>query len=74
MLWNLVEKGIVVLACDALGIGVISTAINVVGVLTAVVAIMAADDPQTEVKNVVKDWAINKVGDRVVGAVIGALV
>jgi hypothetical protein len=74
MLWNLVEKGIVVLACDALGIGVISTAINVVGVLTAVVAIMAADDPQTEVKNIVKDWAINKVGDRVVGAVIGALV
>jgi hypothetical protein len=74
MLWNLVEKGIVVLACDALEVGLISSAINVVGVLTTVVAVIAADDPQTEVKNVMKDWAINKVGDRVVGSVIGVLV
>ena len=74
MLWNLVEKGVVVLACDLLGIGANSTAVNVVGALTTVVAIIAADDPHTEIKNLVKNWAINKIGDRVVGAVIGALV
>jgi hypothetical protein len=34
---------------------------------------IAADDPQVEAKYAVKDWAINKISDRVATAVIGAL-
>ena len=50
MLWSLV-KGVVVLACEVVGIGVIPVALNVVGVLTTVVTIVGADDPPTEVKS-----------------------
>jgi hypothetical protein len=73
MLWNLV-KGVVVLACEVAGIGAIPVALNVVGVLTGVVTILAADDPQTEVKNAVRDWAIDKVADRIVTAAVIAIV
>ena len=73
MLWNLV-KGVVVLACEVAGIGVIPAALNVVGVLTTVVTILAADDPQIEVQNAVRDWAIDKVADRIVTAAVVAIV
>jgi hypothetical protein len=35
----------------------------VVGVLTT--TILRADDPQTEVRNALTDWVIDKVADRV---------
>jgi hypothetical protein len=50
MLWNLV-KGVVVLACEVAGVGVIPAALTVVGVLTTTSTILRADDPQTEVRN-----------------------
>jgi hypothetical protein len=56
------------------GIGVIPAALNVVGVLTTVVTILRADDPKTEVKNAVRDWAIDKVADRIVTAAVIAIV
>jgi len=55
MLWNLV-KGVVVLACEVAGLGVIPAALSVAGVLTTIVTIIGADDPQTEVRNVLTDW------------------
>jgi hypothetical protein len=70
MLWSLI-KGAIVLACEVAGVGVIPTAIYVVDALTTVIA---ADDPQVEVKNAVKDWAIKTVADRVATGVIGAMV
>ena len=70
MLWNLV-KGAVVFACEVAGIGAIPAA---VGVLTTVVTILAADDPQTEVKYAIRDWAIDKVADRIVTAAVTAIV
>ena len=70
MLWNLI-KGAIVLACEVAGVGVIPTAIYVVDALTTVIA---ADDPQVEVKNAVKDWAIKTVADRLATGVIGAMV
>ena len=73
MLWNLV-KGVVVLACEVAGIGMIPAAVTVVGLLTTAVAILAADDPQTEVKNAVRDWAIDKIADRIVTAAVTAIV
>ena len=73
MLWNLL-KGVVVLACEVAGIGVIPAALNVVGVLTTAVTILAADDPPTEVKNAVRDWAIDRVADRIVAAAVIAIV
>ena len=73
MLWNLV-KGVVVLACEVAGIGVIPAALNAVGVLTTVVTILGADDPKTAVKNAVRDWAIDKVADRIVTAAVIAIV
>ncbi len=73
MLWNLL-KGVVVLACEVAGIGVIPAALNVVGVLTTAVTILAADDPHTEVKNAVRDWAIDRVADRIVAAAVIAIV
>jgi hypothetical protein len=73
MLWNLVLKGVVVLAADVLGIGLVPTVINVVGVLTTVVTIITADDPQTEIRNVARDWMAEKVADRAVAAVVGAV-
>jgi hypothetical protein len=74
MLWNLDLKGVVVLACNVAGIGVIPAALNVVAVLVSIVTIVGADDPQTEAKNVLKDWAINKIADRVITAAVGAIV
>jgi hypothetical protein len=70
MLWSLI-KGAIVLACEVAGVGVIPTAIYVVDALTTVIA---ADDPQVEAKNAVKDWAIKTVADRVAAGVIGAMV
>jgi hypothetical protein len=70
MFWSLI-KGAIVLACEVAGVGVIPTAIYVVDALTAVIA---ADDPQAEVKNAVKDWAIKTVADRLASGVIGAMV
>jgi hypothetical protein len=73
MLWNLV-KGVVVLACEVAGVGVIPAALTVVGVLTTTSTILRANDPQTEVRNALTNWVIDKVADRVVTAVIGAIV
>jgi hypothetical protein len=73
MLWKLLT-GVVVLACEVAGIGVIPAALNVVGVLTTVVTIIVADDPQTEVKNAVRDWAIDNVADRIAAAAVIAIV
>jgi hypothetical protein len=70
MLWSLI-KGAIVLACEVAGVGVIPTAICVVDTLTTVIA---ADDPQVEVKNAVKDWAIKTIADRVATGVIRAMV
>jgi hypothetical protein len=70
MLWSLI-KGAIVLACEVAGVGVIPTAIYVVDTLTTVIA---ADDPQVEVKNAVKDWAIKTIADRVATGVIRAVV
>ena len=69
MLWNLV-KGVVVLACEVAGIGVIPTAIYVADVFAK---ILAADDPQFEIKSAANDWAIKTVTDRVTTAVISAV-
>ena len=73
MLWNLV-KGAVVFACEVAGIGVIPAALNVVDMLTTVVTIIGADDPRTEVRNVLTDLVIDKIADRVVTAAIVAIV
>jgi hypothetical protein len=73
MLWNLV-RGVVVLACEVAGVGVIPGALTVVGVLTTTSTILRADDPQTEVRNALTDWVIDKVADRVVTAVISVIV
>jgi len=42
MLWKVV-KGVVVLACEVAGIGVIPAALNMVGVLTTVVTIILGE-------------------------------
>jgi hypothetical protein len=73
MLWNLL-KGVVVLACEVAGIGVIPAALNVAGVLTTVVTIIAADDPQTELENTVRVWAVDKIADRIAVAAVTAIV
>ena len=73
MFWNLL-KGVVVLACEVAGVGVIPAALSVAGVLTTIVTIIGADDRQTEVRNVLTDWVIDKVADRVVTAAVGAIV
>jgi hypothetical protein len=73
MLWNLV-KGVVVLACEVAGIGVIPAALNVVGMLATTATILRADDPQTEVRNALMDWAIDKIAGRVVTAVVSGIV
>jgi hypothetical protein len=73
MLWNLL-KGVVVLACEVAGVGVIPAALTVVGVLTTTATILRADDPQTEAKNALKDWAIDKIADRIVTAAVSAIV
>ena len=73
MLWNLV-KGAVVLACEVAGIGVIPAALNVVGMLATTATILRADDPQTEVRNALMDWAIDKIAGRVVTALVSGIV
>jgi hypothetical protein len=73
MFWNVV-KGIVVLACEVAGIGVIPAALNAVGVLTTIVTIIGADDPQTGVRTALTDWVVDKVADRVVIAAVSAIV
>jgi len=73
MLWNLV-KGVVVLACEVAGVGVIPAALSVAGVLTTIVTIIGADDPGTEIRNVLTDWVFDKVADRIVTAAVGAIV
>ena len=73
MLWNLL-KGAVVFACEVAGIGVIPAALNVVRVLAPIVTIIGVDDSQTEAKNALKDWAIDKIADRIVTAAVSAVV
>jgi hypothetical protein len=73
MLWNLV-KGVIVLACEVAGIGVIPAALNVVGVLATTATILRADDPRTEVRNAFTDWAIDKIAGRVFTAAVSAVV
>jgi hypothetical protein len=73
MLWNLL-KGVVVLACEVAGVGVIPAALNVVGMLTTAATILRADDPRTEVRNALTDWAIDKVAGRIVTAAVSAIV
>jgi hypothetical protein len=73
MLWKLALQGVVGLACDVAGFGVIPVALEVVGVLVGIVTIVGAADPQTEAKTVLKDWAVNKVADRVVSAAVSAI-
>jgi hypothetical protein len=73
MLWNLL-KGVVVLACEVAGVGVLPAALTVVGVLTTTATILRSDDPQTEVRNALTDWAINKIADRIVTAAVSAIV
>jgi hypothetical protein len=72
MLWKLALQGVVVLACDVAGIGIIPAVLEVVGALVGIVTIIEADDPRTEVKNVLKDCAIGKIADRVVSVAVGA--
>ena len=73
MLWNLL-KGVVVLACEVAGVGVIPAALTVVGALTTTATVLRADDPQTEAKNALKDWAIDNIADRIVTAAVSAIV
>jgi hypothetical protein len=73
MLWKLALQGVVVLACDVAGIGVIPVALEMVGVLASIVTIIGADDPRTEIKNVLKDCTIGKIADRIVDAAVGGL-
>lgn len=74
MLWKLALQEVVVLACDVAGFGVIPAALEVVGVLASIVTIVGAVDPRTEAKTMLKDWAINKIADRVVSAAVSAVV
>jgi hypothetical protein len=60
MLWKLALQGVVVLACDIAGFGVIPAALEVVGVLMSIVTIARAADRRTEAKTVLKDWAIKQ--------------
>jgi hypothetical protein len=73
MLWKLVLQGAVVLACDVAGIAVIPVALEVVGVLVSIATIIGAQEPRTEAKDVLKDWAISKAADRIVSASLGAI-
>ena len=42
--------------------------------LTTVVTIIGVDDKQTEAKNALKDWAIDKIADRIVTVAVSAVV
>ena len=48
--------------------------LTLVGVLTTAATILRADDPQTEVRNALTDWVIDKVADRVITAVVNTMV
>ena len=72
MLWKLV-KGVVVLACEVAGIGVIPAALNVVGMLATTATSLRADDLQTEVRNALTNWAIDEIAGRVVTAAVSAI-
>jgi hypothetical protein len=74
MLWKLDLKGVVVLACEVAGIGVIPADLSVVGVLVAITTIIGADDPQTAAQNALKDWAIDKIADRIVSVAVSAII
>jgi hypothetical protein len=73
MLWKLALRGAVSLACDVSAIGVIPVALEVIGVLVSIVTIIGAQNPRTEAKNDLKEWAINKIADRIVFASVGAI-
>ena len=73
MFWNLL-KGVVVLACEVAGVGVIPAALTVVDVLTTTATILRSDDPQTEARNALTDWAIDKIAGRVVTALVSGIV
>ena len=68
------RQGAILFACEAAGIGVIPAALNVVGVLATIVTIIGVDDKQTEAKNALKDWAIDKIADRIVTVAVSAVV
>jgi hypothetical protein len=53
---------------------VIPAALNAVGVLSTVVSIIAADEPQTEVRNAFTEWVIDKIADRIVNAALSAII
>jgi hypothetical protein len=74
MLWKLALQGVVALACDVAGIGVIPAALEMVGALVGIMTIVGAADPRTEAKTALKDWAINKIADRAVSAAVNAVV
>ena len=74
MLWKLALRGVVALACDVAGFGVIPVTLQVVGVLVSIVTSVGAVDPRAEAKTVLKNWAVNKIADRVVSAAVGAIV
>ena len=52
----------------------IPAALNVVGMLATTATILRADDPQTEVRNALMDWAIDKIAGRVVTALVSGIV
>ena len=74
MLWKLALRGVVILACDIAGFGVIPAALEVVGVLMSIATIAAAADPRTEGETILKDWAVDKIADRVVSSAVRAIV
>jgi hypothetical protein len=74
MLWKLALQGVVVLACDVAGFGVIPAALEVVGVLVSMVTIAGAVDPRNEAERIFRDWAVNKIADRVVPGAVSAIV
>jgi hypothetical protein len=53
---------------------VIPAALTVVGVLTTTATILRSDDPQTEARNALTDWAIDKIAGRVVTALVSGIV
>ena len=56
MLWKLALQGVVVLARDLAGFGVIPVALEVVGVLVSIMTIVGAADRRTEAQTILKDW------------------
>jgi len=50
------------------------TAFLTANVLVSIVTSVGAVDPRAEAKTVLKNWAVNKIADRVVSAAVGAIV